>query len=172
VTVLLLNISDEPIGVIALRRAVSLLMADKADLVAAAPGRELRSVSARAPFPSILRLRRYVSVPRRGAAWTRRGVLIRDQYTCQYCGVRMHAREATVDHVVPQWQCRKQGANPNTWSNTVACCAKCQNRKGGRSLHDAGMRFYHPGFEPRTPRANYLVLRSDIAPEWKQYVRW
>jgi 5-methylcytosine-specific restriction endonuclease McrA len=169
---LLLNISDEPIGVIALRRAVSLLLADKADLVAAAPRRELRSVSQRRPFPSILRLRRYVSVPRRGAAWSRRGVLIRDQCTCQYCGARMNAREATVDHVVAQWHCRKLGIRPNTWSNTVACCARCQNRKGGRSLHDAGMRFYKPDFEPRTPRANYLVLRSDIAPEWRQYIRW
>src|SRR5262245_41167694 len=114
VSVLLLNVSDEPIGVIALRRAVRLLMTDKADLVAAKPGRDLRSESVRAPFPSILRLRRYVSVPRRGATWSRRGVLLRDGYVCQYCGMHLSKSEATIDHIVPQWQCRKQGINPNT----------------------------------------------------------
>ena len=170
--VLLLNITYEPIGVIALRRAVNLLRAEKAELVEAAPERVLRSPSRSEPFPSVLRLRRYVNVPQRGATWSRRGVLLRDRHACQYCGKQMTAREATIDHVLPQWQCRARGVRAHTWSNTVACCAKCQARKGGRSMHEAGMRFHFPAFEPRTPRANYLVLSSGIAPEWRQYIEW
>jgi 5-methylcytosine-specific restriction endonuclease McrA len=170
--VLLLNITYEPIGVIAVRRAVNLLLSDKAEVVEVAPGRMVRSPSRSEPCPSVLRLRRYVNVPQRGAAWSRRGVLIRDQFTCQYCGKRMAAREATIDHIVPQWQCRTRGARPHTWVNTVACCDRCQTRKGGRSMHEAGMRFHRSGFEPRTPRANYLVLTSDMAPEWRQYIEW
>ncbi len=169
-TVLLLNITYEPIGVIALRRAVNLLMANKAELVEVARGRQLRSPSHSQPLPSVLRLRRYVNVPRRGAHWSRRGVFVRDHYTCQYCGKRLAAREATIDHIIPQWRCKQQGTRAHTWSNTVACCARCQTRKGGRSLHDAGMKFFRTDFEPRTPRASYLVLTSEIAPEWKQYV--
>ncbi|MEP7200131.1 MAG: HNH endonuclease [Chloroflexota bacterium] len=170
-SVLLLNITYEPIGVIAVRRAVALLLAGKAELVEAVAGKELRSPSRREPFPSVLRLRRYVNVPRRGAVWSRRGVLVRDHYICQYCGKRLTTREATVDHIVAQWQCRTQGIPANTWSNTVACCARCQARKGGRAMHDAGMKFHKSDFEPRTPRASYLVLTSEIAPEWKQYVQ-
>ena len=171
-SVLLLNITDEPIGVIAVRRAVNLLMTNKAEVVEVAPGRVLRSPTHSEPFPSVLRLRRYVNVPRRGATWSRRGVLVRDHYTCQYCGKRTSAREMTLDHVIPQWQCRAQGIPANTWSNTVACCVRCQARKGGRSLHEAGMKFYKPDFEPRTPRVSYLVLTSEIVPEWRQYIAY
>jgi len=171
VNVLLLNASYEPLQIIGLARAVNLLLAGKAELLEPVPGREIRSPSHRQPMPSVLRLRYYVNVPRRGATWSRRGVLIRDRYTCQYCSKKMPAREATVDHVIPQWKCRPQGIPASTWGNTVACCQRCQQRKAGRSMHAAGMRFRDPNFEPKTPRTNYLVMTSDIRPEWRQYIR-
>ena len=171
VNVLLLNASYEPLHIIGLSRAVNLLLVGKAEMVEATPGRELRSPGRRQPMPSVLRLRYYVNVPRRGAAWSRRGVLIRDRYTCRYCGRKLQAREATIDHVIPQWQCRRQGIPVNTWGNTVASCWRCQQRKAGRSMHEAGMRFTDPGFEPKTPRASYLVMTSDIRLEWRQYIR-
>lgn len=169
--ILLLNASFEPLNVIGLPRAVSLWMGGKADLIETAPDRLLRSPSRAWPMPSVLRLRRYVSVPRRGATWSRRGVLARDNYTCAYCGRRMTAREATVDHVVPQWWCRKNGVRASTWGNTVASCHKCQQRKGGRSMHEAGMRFHNLAYEPKTPRVNYVVLSLSVAPEWRKYIR-
>ncbi len=169
--VLLLNSSYEPLRTVSLSRAVSLLMADKVDLVETVPGRELRSPSQRQAMPSVLRLRRYVNVPRRGLSWSKRSVLARDQYTCQYCGRRLTKAEATVDHITPQWMCRRDGFNPDTWANTVAACRKCQQRKGGRTMREAGMRFYNPQFEPKTPRANYVVIASDWRPEWRQYIR-
>jgi len=170
-SVLLLNASYEPLQIVRLARAVSLLFAGKAELVESLPGREIRSPSVRQPMPSVLRLRYYVNVPRRGAAWSRRGVLNRDHYACQYCGRKLHARDATIDHIIPQWKCRQQKIPASTWGNTVACCRRCQQRKGGRSMHEAGMRFRDPNFEPKTPRASYLVMTSDIRPEWRQYVR-
>ena len=169
-SVLLLNASFEPLAVVKLGRAIGLLMDDKVDLIEAVPGRELRSKATRQPMPSVLRLRYYVNVPRRGVGWSRRGVLTRDHYTCQYCGKRLGAHEATIDHVTPQWHCRAHNIPPNTWSNTTAACAKCQQRKGGRSMHEAGMRFFDPNFEPKTPRVNYVVVASGIRPEWKQYI--
>ncbi len=171
VSVLLLNASYEPLQIIGLARAVNLLLAGKAELVEPVPGREVRSPSHRQPMPSVLRLRYYVNVPQRGATWSRRGVLIRDRYTCRYCGRKMPAREATVDHVLPQWLCRQRSTPPNTWGNTVASCLRCQQRKAGRSMHEAGMRFHDRSFEPKTPRANYLVMTSNIRPEWRQYIR-
>ena len=169
--VLLLNASYEPLQVINVLRAVSLLGAGKAELIEAVPGRELRSASASQPLPSVLRLRYYVNVPRRGAAWSRRGVLVRDRYTCQYCGKQLNGHDATIDHIIPQWRCRRDHIPPHTWSNTVASCSRCQQRKGGRSMHEAGMRFYDANFEPKTPRTNYLVMSSSIRPEWRSYIR-
>ena len=168
--ILLLNASYEPLRVIGLPRAIGLLMSDKVDVIETWPNRELRSPTLSVPMPSVLRLRYYVHVPRRGASWSRRGVLVRDRYTCQYCGRVLRADEATIDHIVPQWKCRAEKIPPDTWSNTVAACAKCQQRKGGRSMHEAGMRFIDPDFEPKMPRVNYLVVATGIRPEWKQYV--
>ncbi|MBI4770766.1 MAG: HNH endonuclease [Chloroflexi bacterium] len=168
--ILLLNASFEPLSVIGLERAVALWLEGKAELLEAAPGRVLRSPSRAWPMPSVLRLRRYVNVPRRGAAWSRKDVLARDGYTCAYCGRPMTGREATVDHVIPQWKCRQMNVPASTWSNTVACCRACQQRKGGRSMHEAGMRFHSPTFEPKTPRVNYLVLSLSPLPEWRKYI--
>lgn len=168
--VLLLNASYEPLRVIGLSRAIGLLMSDKVDVIETRPGRQLRSPSISVPMPSVLRLRYYVHVPRRGATWSRRGVLLRDHYTCQYCGTVMRADDATIDHIIPQWKCRAEQIPPDTWSNTVAACARCQQRKGGRSMREAGMRFINPDFEPKTPRVNYLVIASGVRPEWKQYI--
>ncbi len=171
VNVLLLNASFEPLAVVKLSRAIGLLMDGKVEVLEAMPGRELRSAHFRQPMPSVLRLRYYVNVPRRGVGWSRRGVLARDHHICQYCGKKMHTHEETVDHVIPQWQCRAQKIPPNTWGNTVASCPKCQQRKGGRSMHEAGMRFFNPNYEPKTPRTNYLIMTSDIRQEWKRYIR-
>ncbi len=169
--ILLLNASFEPLAVVKLSRAIGLLMDGKVEVIEAMPGRELRSAHLRQPMPSVLRLRYYVNVPRRGVGWSRRGVLARDHHTCQYCGKRLGSHEETVDHVIPQWHCRAHKIQPNTWGNTVASCPKCQQRKGGRSMHEAGMRFFNPNYEPKIPRTNYLIMASDIRPEWKRYIR-
>jgi 5-methylcytosine-specific restriction endonuclease McrA len=171
INVLLLNASFEPLAVVKLGRAIGLLMDDKVDLIEAVPGRELRSKATRQPMPSVLRLRYYVNVPKRGVGWSRRGVLARDHHVCQFCGKRLGVHEATIDHIIPQWQCRAQKIPPNTWANTTASCTRCQQRKGGRSMHEAGMRFFDPNYEPKTPRTNYLIMTSDIRPEWKRYIR-
>lgn len=169
VGVLLLNASYEPLHIVDHRRALTLLFGDKVDVVAPSP-RVVTSPNQRLVIPSIIRLRRYVNVPQRHASWSRRSVLIRDHYHCVYCGASLNERTATIDHVVPQWQCKQTGQSANTWTNTVAACPTCQARKGGRMMHEAGMNFYDPKFEPRRPRKRYLVFSSDIAPEWRQYV--
>lgn len=169
--VLLLNASYEPLRIIPLSRALSLLMKERVDVVESDAAHPLRSPSIALPRPSVLRLRRYVNVPRRHATWTRRGVLARDRYACAYCGLAMRPKDATIDHVVPQSTCARTGVRANTWTNTVASCLACQKRKGDKSMAQAGMRFFDPQYEPKTPRTDYLVLTSEIAPEWRKYIR-
>jgi 5-methylcytosine-specific restriction endonuclease McrA len=172
VSVLLLNASHEPLAVVSLKRAVGLIMADKADLVQSVEDQALRSAHSQMPMPSVLRLRYYVNVPHRTVAWSRANVLRRDHYTCQYCGHKMPGREATVDHVIPVSRCRKMSVDPNTWTNTVACCRKCQHRKRDETMEEAGLKFYNPAFTPKRPRVNYIVFSLGNAPaEWKQYIR-
>ena len=169
--VLLLNATYEPLRVISTRRAVSLLMRGVAEGVEGVAAR-LRTPSTVFEVPSVLRLRYYVNVPQRGATWSRRGVLARDDYTCVYCGVRVgerrHGRILTradfsVDHLIP----RSRGGS-STWGNTACACRWCNGRKGSRTPHEAGMRLR---WEPKTPRVNYLVVSGEVPAERKVYLR-
>jgi 5-methylcytosine-specific restriction endonuclease McrA len=170
-TVLLLNASYEPLRVVSVQRAVGLLMSGVAEAVDGVAAR-LRTPSTVFEVPSVLRLRYYVNVPRRGAVWSRRGVLARDEYTCIYCAARPGDRrdgrvltraDFSVDHLIP----RSRGG-ANTWGNTACACRYCNGRKGGRTPHEAGMRLL---WEPKTPRVNYLIVSGEVPAEWKVYLR-
>lgn len=170
--VLLLNGSTwEPLSVISVPRAINLLLASKA-IVVENSERVLRTVSDRFAVPSVIALKRYVNVPRRRAHWSRKGVMVRDSYTCIYCGVmpgmsvknRIYSRsDFTVDHILPR---SRNGRD--TWTNTACACADCNHRKGNRLPHEAGMRM---AWEPKTPRTSYLVIAVGSGPDaWKRYI--
>jgi 5-methylcytosine-specific restriction endonuclease McrA len=158
---LVLNASFEPLSTVSLRRAVVLILQDKAVVEQAHPRLRIRAAAVDLPVPRVIRLCRYVRVPfRRQASWSRRGVLVRDRNRCAYCG----RRATTVDHVVP----RSRGGG-DTWLNTVAACAEDNHRKADRTPEQAGMRLLITPFEP-TP-ADALVLTLGAAdrqalPEW------
>jgi 5-methylcytosine-specific restriction endonuclease McrA len=168
--ILLLNADMRPIRTLPLKRAVSLLSKGAVDVVEAVPGRELRSATTTQPFPSVLRLRYYVNVPQRNAVWSRRAVFSRDGYTCVFCGEHLNRETATVDHLIPQETCRKQGIRASTWSNTVTACENCNRRKANKTMRDAGMKFFNEKYIPKTPRANYLVVSGEVPVEWKFYL--
>jgi len=172
-SVLLLGADYQPMAVISPRRALGLVMADKALPVEGEPTLDLRSATRTISLPTVIQLRYYKHVPHRGARWSKPNVLRRDRYVCQFCGVKMAERDATVDHVVSLSECRKKGIQPNTWGNTVAACRKCQKRKADRSMDAAGMKFYNPNYEPKMPRVNYLtlLLQNSNHEEWKKYIK-
>jgi len=169
--ILLLNADYRPIRVLSLKRALSLLLKDRVDVVEIDPDRKLRSPSTTMAYPSILRLRHYVRVPDRHATWSRRAVFSRDGYTCQYCGTKLSREDATLDHITPVEKCRAMGIRASTFGNSCCACRKCNTRKANRTMQDAGMRFWNPEFEPKTPRVSYLVLSSDVPESWRVYVK-
>lgn len=169
-SVLLLNASYEPLRVIPFRRAVSLLMRDRVDAISA-EAHPVPTSNTIIEIPHVLRLRRYVNAPRRGARWSRRNVFARDKWTCIYCGIqlgnmrkgRLIGRdEFTLDHILP----RSRGGK-NTWSNTACACATCNQRKGARRPDEAGMKLR---WEPKRPRVDYLVASGDVPEAWKLYL--
>lgn len=172
--VLLLNGSTwEPLSVITVPRAINLLLGGKA-VVVEETGKFLRTVRESFPVPSVIALKSYVNVPRRRAHWSRKGVLMRDNYICIYCGVRpgsalkgriLGKSDFTVDHIVP----RSRGGR-DQWTNTACACSSCNHRKGNRLPHEAGMRLR---WEPKTPRTSYLVIAVGSGPDaWKRYIEY
>src|SRR5580658_3479870 len=113
--VLLLNVTYEPLTTVGLRRAVCLVLGDKAEIVHNDPGgRLLHSAAIEVVTPSVIRLRRYIRIPQRNRVpLTRAALMRRDNYKCAYCA--RHAE--TIDHVIP----RSRGGG-HAWENCVAAC--------------------------------------------------
>ena len=159
---LVLNATYEPINVCTVRRAVVLLLKEKAEVVEQTE-RELHSATTTLQRPAVIRLVTYVKVPRdsQRRKITRRAVFARDDWTCQYCGSRA---QLTVDHVIP----RSKGGQ-STWENIVASCAPCNRRKGDSLPRQAGMILARP---PRRPNPDIFiqVASPTIPPTWKQYL--
>lgn len=161
--VLLLNASYEPICLVVTSRAIALILQGKAQLLETREGEVIRSASKSIDYPTVIRLERYVRLPYRGSApLTRGGVLRRDNFTCVYCGG--HGR--TIDHIVA----RSRGGD-SSWLNLAACCQRCNNKKGDRSLSELGWRLRFTPFEPdhRSFALLKLASRKD-EPTWNDYL--
>lgn len=158
---LILNATYEPLSIVPARRAIVLVLREKAVMVEES-GDVWRSERSSHPLPSVIRLRNYVKVPyARRVALNRRAVFARDEHACQYCGT--HAEN--LDHVLP----RSRGG-AHTWENVVASCRRCNLRKGDRTPPEAGMTLTQP---PRAPRRHGWVLVNLGAPphpSWQPYL--
>jgi 5-methylcytosine-specific restriction endonuclease McrA len=157
---LVLNAGFEPLAVVSFRRAIVLVLNDKATILVA-DDLPVVTGSLILDRPSVILLTRYVKVPfGRSVPVSRRGVLRRDGHRCAYCG---HGA-ATVDHVLP----RSRGG-PDAWENLVACCVRCNNLKGDRTPEEMGWTLRAL---PRTPRGHAWALRGNEPrhPLWADYL--
>ena len=157
---LVLNATYEPLGIVSARRALLLVLDTRAELVHATE-RVFRAERVSVPEPSVVRLVRYVKVPRDyRVAVNRRTVFARDASTCQYCG----ASAENLDHVIP----RSKGG-PHTWENVVAACRPCNTRKEDRLPHEAGMVLRSTPIAPRH-RVQLLALCGSTSDDWIDYL--
>lgn len=159
--VLVLNASYEPLNITSWRRAIVLLIKEKAERVEHLD----RQIYPNFPLPTVIRLRHYVRVPYKEIPLTRRNILHRDAHSCQYCGYT--GDELTLDHVVP----RSRGGG-DSWENIVTACVRCNVKKGNRTPREANMLTRHT---PRKPHSSlYFELtkhvKSGSHTEWQKYV--
>ena len=161
--VLVLNASYEPINVCTVRRGAVLVLKGRAQLLEEGEG-ALHSERLELARPCVIRLVRYVRIPRdvHRRKITRKAVLARDAYTCQYCGHQ--ASGLTVDHVIP----RSRGGE-SVWENIVASCAPCNRKKGNRLPREVKM---HPTKRPRPPGPTVFIrIASPRIPlAWEPYL--
>ncbi|MBI1757105.1 MAG: HNH endonuclease [Fimbriimonas ginsengisoli] len=154
--VLVLNNNYEPLNVCNLRRAVALVLVGKAEMILDRETPLLTGSGFRAA-PSVLKMRYLVRRPMPELRLSRHSVLARDGYTCQYCGAK--GRELTIDHVVPKW-----AGGPHAWENLVACCRRCNLKKGDKTPQQAHMQIVRkpkrPNFVPYLSLPLYLKAQS------------
>ena len=163
--VLVLNASYEPINVCAARRALILILKGVASAEEHAP-LHVHSYNRLVALPSVIRLLEYRRIPQQSRALSRKNILLRDRYTCQYCYRTLPSVELTLDHVQP----RSRGGG-SSWENLVACCHPCNNRKGSRTPEEAGMKLSKAPrpFSLHTSRHLMRMLGNTDA-RWRKYL--
>ncbi|MGD2122432.1 MAG: HNH endonuclease [Gemmatimonadota bacterium] len=151
-----------------MRRAVRLVLDRKAELLESDAQRAFRSEREEVPFPLVIRLVRFVQVPRRFRRQvTNTFLFARDNYSCQYCGrhrSELRGRQfLTRDHILPL----SRGGG-NTWENVVASCSPCNNRKGNRLPEEAGLKLLTTPKEPNHVELVWAVRR--LTPIQAKYI--
>ncbi len=163
--VLVLNASYEPINITPVRRAVVLLFKGVAT-TEEEDGAHLHSAHLSFRVPSVIRLREFRHIPFQTRALSRKNILLRDRYTCQYCRHVLPASDLTLDHVVP----RSRGGRTD-WDNLVACCHRCNTLKGDRLPEEAGLRLLKPP-RPFTLHTSRQLMRmmGKSDERWRKYL--
>ena len=162
---LLLNATYEPLSVVSWKKAITLVLLGKAEMIEK-QDRPVRSATRSFALPSVLRLFSRVHVPRRAVQFSRINVYRRDGFRCQYCGTKLAVSRLTFDHVVP----RSRGGQ-TSWDNIVTSCEPCNRLKGDRTPVEAEMPLLN---QPREPRWWPFSLSSWDAHEhpegWHPYM--
>ena len=158
--VLVLNASYEPLNICNWRRAVILIYKGKAEQVE----HNGKVIYPDFHVPTVIRLRRYIRIPFKEIPLTRRNLMYRDHYSCQYCGTK--TTDLTIDHVIP-----KSRGGSDSWENVAASCQECNVKKGDRTPKEANM---HLLKAPRTPFGHLYFevtrLATSIFPSWQKYI--
>jgi len=166
---LALNASFEPLTMVPVRRALRLIIEGKAEIVEAEKDDLVRSERLVIPRPAIIRLVKFVHVPRRFRRQvTNTFLFARDHYRCQYCNRSQfelkHRECLTRDHLVPL----SRGGN-NDWTNVVTACSSCNTRKGNHLPEECGMYPHSAPHEPHFVHLSWAVRR--LTPTQARYIR-
>jgi 5-methylcytosine-specific restriction endonuclease McrA len=189
--VLVLNKFFSPISVTTVKDAIIKLFTEKAEVVTVEDGRyatynftswielsELRqmfddvkedddfinSVRCSIIAPRVIKVNNYDKVNIKSVRLSRKNVLLRDQYRCQYCNEEFPAKELNIDHVVP-----KSRGGKTIWENVVASCYDCNNKKGNKTPNEAGMKLKREAFKPKFIPA-YKFTPSKRYDSWSAFI--
>ncbi len=160
--VLILNQNYEPLSVTHVKKAFIISYLGKAQIIEIYKGVHLNTIDKSFPVPSVVRLRNYVRISRRTISPTRKNILKRDAYRCQYCGTKIGPM--TVDHIIP-----KTLNGKDTWENLTCACVRCNTKKGNRTPTESGAKLMRA---PRKPHFFYLIhnIVNVPHPTWRPYL--
>lgn len=162
--VLVLNSDYAPLNVCNIKRAISLVFLGKVDILHT-DHTIVHTLRGTFDAPSVVKLKHHIRRPMPELRLSRRSILARDNYTCQYCGHK--AKDLTVDHLIP-----KRMGGPTTWENLVCCCRKCNTQKGDKMLSQIGFTLSR---QPRRPKYVPFINLTKFANNsrnsaWRDYL--
>lgn len=171
--------------IVSWQEAMSLILAEKAYMVAQYAGKVIHSVSEVFPFPAVI-VRTTRSRRDRRIRFSRKNILARDFYTCAYCGAKPKKKSGvpdlqalTIDHVIPRAQSKDgwvtswngEKVRVTSWSNVVSSCSACNTAKGNRTPAQAGMTLRRRPEKPSRVAIAWMKLYAyPIPKEWETYL--
>jgi len=158
-----LDSAYKPIEIISWQDAISLVITGKAYVVESYE-KFIRSAKESWKVPAVIVLKKFIKLEYLSFSCTRKNILLRDDYTCQYCATRFNSEKLTLDHVIP----RSRGGK-RSWLNIVAACQRCNQRKGSMLTYEAKM---FPINNPIMPNRKFLIkfLSSRLKIDVKNYI--
>lgn len=147
---LLLDASYRPIDIISWERAICLMVTDRAEVLQESDI-VVRSIDKEFRIPKVIKLTK-IHKGKNQPSFSKNSVFLRDNCTCAYCGTKVSKQKVTIDHIKP----KSQGGK-NAWENVISSCLSCNNKKGGRTPEQAGMKLL---FKPRVPNRAELLLNA------------
>jgi 5-methylcytosine-specific restriction endonuclease McrA len=188
--VLVLNKHYMAVRVVNVKRAISLLFKDLAEVVDCEQGQYynynfenwlevselklrfepsdndwLHTVKLSIAVPRVVRLLFYDRFHRQTVTLNRRNIFARDRSRCQYCGKHLPTSELSLDHIVP----RSLGGQAS-WENLVCACVKCNVKKGGRPPREAGMCLINHPVKPSSAPVINININEGRYRSWKQFL--
>jgi 5-methylcytosine-specific restriction endonuclease McrA len=166
-TVLALDHCYQPIAVVPWIKAITWVMKQIAEVVTEYPDLKINTPNWSVPMPSVVRFVKSFK-RKRGVHFSRQNVYSRDRGRCQYCRKFVTNKDWSYDHVIP----RIQGGK-TCWENIVVCCFNCNQKKGGRTPQEAGMKLVTTPVKPKSlPELGpMLIYKAGMPIVWKDYLR-
>lgn len=174
--VLILDATWQPVNRVPMPKAVRLLLKGRAEVVEADDAAiwkptkgDKRTATEQFRRPSVVRLVKHVASRSKSVKFSRQNIWLRDKGRCQYCGVKCSISDFTYDHVTPASR-----GGVRRWENIVCACVPCNQKKGGRTPEEAGMRLLSKPVKPRSlaGAATASIRWTPGMPErWRAWVR-
>ncbi len=128
-------------------------------------------------IPAVIKTNKFFKIHGTHVNFCRKNIFIRDNYTCQYCGVKQSAAILTYDHVVPKSKWQDKSKSATCWTNIVTACVKCNLKKSNKTPKQAGMRLITKPYVPKKsnkylPVASHLItIKESIPIQWNLYIK-
>jgi 5-methylcytosine-specific restriction endonuclease McrA len=166
---LVLDVGYLPVDRVSWERAITLIYEQKAEVVEDYDNWNVHSATLEFPVPSVIRRMTSSSRRKKGIKFSRGNVYARDGGRCQYCGNDVPKDRFTYDHVIP-----RVSGGKTCWENVVISCTPCNQRKGGRTPTEAGMKLLSKPIRPKTLPGGMtftIQYREGMPDAWRKWVR-
>jgi 5-methylcytosine-specific restriction endonuclease McrA len=156
-------VSMMPLSVINWQDAIKYMVLEKAVVLAWHDKWIVHSANWETPVPAVIMLKEYMK-KKTSIRFSKANVFLRDSYVCQYCGIGVNKRTATLDHVLPT-----SHGGKTSWENCSTACSTCNSSKGNNKK-------IKPKVVPHKPSYYELVEKRKKFPfeirhpEWELYL--